>query len=44
MTTESKCPFAAMHNQSTTAGARSNRDWWPKQLNLNILHQHTPAI
>jgi catalase-peroxidase len=21
----------------------SNRDWWPKQLNLNILHQHAPA-
>lgn len=43
MTTKSKCPFAAMHNKTTTSGARSNRDWWPKQLNLNILHQHSPA-
>ncbi len=25
------------------AGTRSNRDWWPKQLNLSILHQKTPA-
>jgi catalase-peroxidase len=24
-------------------GAQSNRDWWPNQLNLNILHQHAPA-
>jgi len=30
-----KCPV--MH---TTAGAWSNRDWWPKQLNLKILHQN----
>ncbi|MCB1657830.1 MAG: catalase/peroxidase HPI [Pseudomonadales bacterium] len=43
MNTESKCPFAAMHNKTTTAGVRSNRDWWPKQLNLVILHQHSPA-
>lgn len=43
MSNESKCPFAAMHNKTATAGARSNRDWWPKQLNLNILHQHAPA-
>ena len=43
MTNESKCPFAATPNKTTTAGVRSNRDWWPKQLNLNILHQHAPA-
>jgi len=37
MATEAKCPFAH------TAGAgRSNRDWWPEQLNLKILHQHSP--
>ncbi|MCB1378145.1 MAG: catalase/peroxidase HPI [Alphaproteobacteria bacterium] len=30
------CPV--MH---TTAGARSNRDWWPNQLNLKILHQNS---
>ena len=31
-----KCPV--MH---TTFGARSNRDWWPNQLNLKILHQNS---
>ncbi|WP_170334485.1 catalase/peroxidase HPI [Ruegeria arenilitoris] len=31
------CPV--MHG----AGTRSNRDWWPNQLNLSILHQNTPA-
>ena len=31
-----KCPV--MH---TTGGARSNRDWWPNQLNLKILHQNS---
>jgi len=35
MSTEAKCPFA-----DTARGGRSNRDWWPNQLNLNILHQH----
>jgi len=43
MTTEQKCPFAGMHGGRTTAAVQSNRDWWPKQLNLSILHQHTPA-
>ncbi|MEJ0097946.1 MAG: catalase/peroxidase HPI [Bauldia sp.] len=32
-----KCPV--VH----TAAARGNRDWWPGQLNLSGLHQHTPA-
>jgi catalase-peroxidase len=31
-----KCPV--MH---TTVGAKSNRDWWPNQLNLKILHQNS---
>ncbi len=43
MSDEQKCPFAGMHGAKTTVGARSNRDWWPNQLNLNILHQHAPA-
>jgi catalase-peroxidase len=33
--TESKCPFAG------GAPAHTNRDWWPNQLNLQILHQHS---
>ena len=41
MSSENKCPFG--HGAtSPAAGGRSNRDWWPNQLNLNILHQHTP--
>jgi catalase-peroxidase len=43
MTTEQKCPFAGMHGSRTAAGVQSNRDWWPNQLNINILHQHAPA-
>ena len=43
MSNESKCPFANMQGARTTQGVQSNRDWWPKQLNLNILHQHAPA-
>ncbi|PAJ83272.1 catalase/peroxidase HPI [Burkholderia ubonensis] len=35
MSTESKCPF-----HPTAAGGTSNKDWWPEQLNLNILHRH----
>jgi catalase-peroxidase len=38
MSTESKCPFN--HGQLTGTGL-SNRDWWPNQLDLRILHQHT---
>jgi catalase-peroxidase len=33
---ESKCPFN--HGASSTA---MNRDWWPNQLNLQVLHQHS---
>ena len=34
------CPV--MHSAaSTNLGSRSNADWWPNQLNLNILHQHS---
>jgi len=28
--------------KATTAGGRSNRDWWPNALNVGILHQHSP--
>lgn len=33
-----QCPF--MHGNTSGKGT-SNRDWWPNQLNLNILHQHS---
>src|SRR5215210_3855112 len=42
MTTETKCPVMNGANGTTTARARSNRDWWPNQLSLEILHQNSP--
>jgi catalase-peroxidase len=42
MSTESKCPFN--HGQllaKSAGGGTTNRDWWPNQLNIRILHQHT---
>jgi len=42
MTTEAKCPFSGNHGASTLLGTRGNRDWWPQQLNVGILHQHGP--
>ena len=37
---ESKCPVAHGSSEQHTNSARSNRDWWPEQINLSILHQH----
>lgn len=37
----SKCPFSGQHGARTNQGVQSNKDWWPKQLNLKILHQHS---
>lgn len=42
MSGESKCPFAGDVHRNAAAGARRNADWWPQQLNLNILHQRSP--
>ena len=42
MTSENKCPVMNGASQHTAAGARSNRDWWPNQLRLEILHQNSP--
>ena len=36
MSSESKCPF-----NHAAGGGTTNRDWWPNQLNLKILHQHS---
>src|SRR5271166_6786487 len=41
MESESKCPVTGGSHKRTTVGARSNQDWWPNQLKLNILHQHS---
>ena len=41
MSTEMKCPFPGAALKPTVAGARTNADWWPNQLNLKILQQHS---
>ncbi|MGK7926410.1 MAG: catalase/peroxidase HPI [Spirulina sp.] len=42
MSSESRCPFMGGTQNFPAGGGTSNRDWWPNQLNLNILHQHSP--
>ncbi|MGO9316639.1 MAG: catalase/peroxidase HPI [Terracidiphilus sp.] len=42
MSNEAKCPVAGGALKHATAGAPTNADWWPNQLNLKILHQHCP--
>lgn len=37
MAEESKCPFAGSRPST-------NRKWWPKQLNLQVLHQHSDQV
>ncbi|MCP4977200.1 MAG: catalase/peroxidase HPI [Maribacter sp.] len=37
----SKCPFMGGAINQVAGGGTSNRDWWPNQLNLNILRQHS---
>ena len=37
-----KCPVMHGAGSQTSSAVRSNRDWWPNQLNLGILHQHSP--
>ena len=38
--TTTQCPFHGAPKHASLSG-RSNRDWWPNQLNLKILHQHS---
>jgi catalase-peroxidase len=40
---DSKCPVTGAMSKTTGGRGTSNRDWWPNQLNLGILHQHTQA-
>ncbi len=39
---DAKCPFPHGTHKHTVAGTPTNADWWPNQLNLKILHQHSP--
>ncbi len=41
METESKCPVIHGAGSHTNASAYTNSQWWPNQLNLRILHQHS---
>ncbi len=36
-----KCPFSTGRVSNTVNKSQSNRQWWPEQLNLRILHQHS---
>ena len=42
MSDQATCPFSTGSIQHTTAAAQTNADWWPNQLNLKLLHQHSP--
>ena len=41
MSEDSKCPVTGRTSKAISGGGTSNRDWWPNQLNLRILHQHS---
>jgi catalase-peroxidase len=41
MTQEAQCPFSGKAAKPTQAAGRGNADWWPNQLNLSILRQHS---
>ena len=38
----SGCPFVGSPQTFAAGGGTSNKDWWPNQLNLKILHQQVP--
>ncbi|MBN1288421.1 MAG: catalase/peroxidase HPI [Actinobacteria bacterium] len=41
MNEEIRCPVTGMSSKQRSGRSTSNRDWWPNQLNLKILHQHS---
>ena len=41
MSGDAKCPFSNGARKHTVAGTQANASWWPEQLNLKILHQHS---
>ncbi|MEN8232392.1 MAG: catalase/peroxidase HPI [Thermodesulfobacteriota bacterium] len=44
MDENSKCPVTGRTSIPTSGGGATNRDWWPNQLNLRILHQNSSMI
>ncbi|MEI7879756.1 MAG: catalase/peroxidase HPI [bacterium] len=41
MSNESKCPVTGRTREHAAGSGPSNREWWPNQLNLKLLHQHS---
>jgi catalase-peroxidase len=41
MGSSGKCPVTGRSSIPVAGGGTSNRDWWPNQLNLGLLHQHS---
>ncbi|MET3354401.1 UNVERIFIED_ORG: catalase-peroxidase [Xanthobacter viscosus] len=41
MTTEAKCPFSGSASKLVAGGGTENRHWWPNQLRLDLLNQHS---
>ena len=45
MSNEAQCPFSGgTRTQATARSGQTNADWWPNQLNLKILHQHSTQV
>ena len=42
MDSDSKCPFSSGAPKNAVAGAATNADWWPNQLNVKLLNQNSP--
>jgi len=42
MSNEAKCPFSSGAPSHTLADSPANAGWWPNQLNVRVLHQHSP--
>ena len=42
MNKDNKCPVTGGVDKPTASSGTSNRDWWPNQLNLKVLHQNPP--
>jgi catalase-peroxidase len=43
MAEDGKCPVTGKSRRKTAGGGTTNRDWWPNQLNLKMLHQNPPT-
>ncbi len=41
MSNDCTCPVTGKTSKQAAGGGRSNRDWWPNQLNIGMLHQHS---